>query len=268
MPLFRRPDGTLATDVPPVRRIMPYIMPTRNESAVYFEQELDLTKTLPFMDAFNAKHPDTRITLFHLFVWAVVRTLDARPRLNRFTIGGRIYQRDGIWISYAAKKAMSDDAPLVTLKRRFDPALSLEETVRFIYGDVKEGRSDKKSHVDNELALFLKIPGPILSFLVRVLRRLDAWNLLPGFFIKPDPMYASLFVANIGSLKMESPYHHLYEYGTCSLFAAIGRKKEISTPGGPKTVCSVKYTLDERVEDGLYCASSLDLVRKLVEDPS
>lgn len=51
MPLFSRPDGRPATDVAPFRRIMPFIMPTRNESAVYFEQEIDLTRTPPFLDA-------------------------------------------------------------------------------------------------------------------------------------------------------------------------------------------------------------------------
>ena len=45
MPIFRRPDGKLATDVPAARQIMPFIMRTRNESTVYFEQEIDLTRT-------------------------------------------------------------------------------------------------------------------------------------------------------------------------------------------------------------------------------
>jgi hypothetical protein len=267
MPLFRRPDGTLATDVPPTRRIMPFIMRTRNESAVYFEQELDLTRTLPFIEAFNQKHPETRLTVFHLFLWAAVRALHQRPRLNRFVVGGQIYQRDGIWISFSAKKALSDDAPIILVKRKLDPALSLLDTVRFIYGDVKEGRSDRPSHVDKELGFFLKLPGPLLQLGLAVVQWLDRWNLLPGAFIHPDPMYASLFIANIGSLKMESPYHHLYEYGTIPLFAAIGRKKEVMTSSGPKTVCSVKYTLDERIEDGLYCATALELLRQLVENP-
>jgi len=53
-------DRPAATDVPPARRIMPFIMRSRNESAVYFEQELDLTRTLPFLEQFNAAHPETK----------------------------------------------------------------------------------------------------------------------------------------------------------------------------------------------------------------
>lgn len=266
MPLFGRPDGKLATDLPATRRIMPFIMPTRNQSAVYFEQELDLTRTLPFLEAFNAAHPETRAGIFHVFIWALVRSLHERPRLNRFVSGSHIYQRDGVWISYSAKKAMNDDSPVVVIKRRFE-ATDFATTVKLLLGDVKEGRSDKPSHVDKELKLFLALPAPLLRLGVSLLAWLDRWNLLPGSFIHPDPLYASAFVANLGSVKLEAPFHHLYEYGNIPVFAVIGRKKEVVTPGGTKTVCSIKYTFDERIEDGLYCAQSLEIVKRLVEDP-
>ena len=264
MPLFNRPDGKLATDVPAARRIMPFIMRTRTESAVYFEQAIDLTRTLPFIEQFNAAHPTRKATVFHVFIWAAMVALNARPRLNRFVIGSRLYQREGIWISYSAKKALQDDAPIVVLKRRFDPTMSFEQVVDFIHADLDEGRSDKKSHVDKELGLFLRLPAPLLRLGVWLLRWLDSWNLLPGAFIHPDPLYASLFVANLGSVKLESAYHHLYEYGSIPLFAAIGRTKEV----GGSPVCSIKYSFDERVEDGLYAAAALALLKDRLEDPS
>lgn len=272
MPLFRRADGKLAKDVPPFRRIMPFLMPSRNESVVYFEQEIDLTKTMPFIEAFNAAHPDTKISVFHVFLWAAVKGLHARPRLNRFVMGSRVYVRDGIWISYSAKKSLSDDAPIVVLKRKFEPEQSFEELVDFVYRDLKVGRSDEKSHVDKELALFLKLPSPLLRLGVRFIKWLDSWNLLPYSFIKPDPMYCSMFIANLGSVRLESAYHHLYEYGNCPFFAAIGRRKQIPyvDENGQlksRTVCSIKYSFDERVEDGLYCATGLELAKKMIEDP-
>jgi hypothetical protein len=267
MPLFRRPDGALVKDAPAVRRIMPFIMPTRTESAVYLEQQLDLTRTLPFLDRFNAAHPQLKAGIFHLFIWGAVRAIHQRPRLNRFVVGSHLYQREGLWVSFSAKKAMSDEAPIVVLKRRFDPTADFTSTVKFILGDLSEGRSDRPSHVDKELSLFLRLPAPLLRLGVQLFRWLDSWNLLPGSFIRPDPMYTSLFVANLGSVKLEAPFHHLYEWGNCPIFAAIGRKKDVVTPEGVKTVCMVRYTLDERIEDGLYCAQSLEQLRRIVEDP-
>lgn len=268
---FRRPDGTLARDVPPFRRIMPFLMRTRNESVVYFEQELDLTRTLAFLSAYNAVSK-RRCTLFHLFLWAAVRALAERPRLNRFVIGGRVYERDGIWISYSAKKSLDDHAPVVVIKRRFEPSVTLEGLLDQVSEDVSRGRSDEKSHVDKELGLFLGLPGWMLRIGVWWVRLLDSWNLLPGAFIHPDPMYASLFVANLGSVRLESAYHHLYEYGNIPLFATLGRIRErvaLDSKGAPvqKSTCSVKYSLDERVEDGLYCASALEKLQSILEDP-
>lgn len=265
--LFTRPDGTLCRDVPPFRRIMPFIMKGRNESAVYFEQEIDLTNTLPFIERWNAAHPDRKASVFHVFTWAAVRAIATRPRLNRFVMGQKVWQRDGIWVSFSAKKKLEDGSPIVVLKRKFDPAATFEQTVNHIYGDVAEGRSDKASHVDKELGLFLRLPGPLLRLGVWILRWLDSWNLLPGSFIHPDPMYASIFVANLGSVRLEAAYHHLYEYGNCPFFAAVGRKKTVVTPEGPKTKCSIKYTFDERIEDGLYCAAGLEYLKEILENP-
>ena len=272
MPLFKRPDGTLAADVAPFRRMMQFLMPTRNESAVYFEQDLDLTKTQKFIDEWNASHTQ-RITVFHLFTWAVARVLHVRPRMNRFVAGNRVYQRDGVWISYSAKKAMQDGSPIVVLKRKFDPTMTFEETVAFMHGDVKEGRSDKKSHMDRELAFFMMLPAFLLRIGVSIVRWLDSVNLLPGAFIHPDPMYASMFIANLGSVKLESAFHHLYEYGNIPLFAALGRSKMVPVADengvvSSKKVCTIKYTFDERIEDGLYCAHSLELLRTMIEDPA
>lgn len=271
MPLFKRPDGHLATDVAPFRRMMPFLMPTRSESVVYFEQDLDLTKTLPFLERYNAEK-GTKVTVFHLFTWAIARVLHERPRMNRFVMGNRIYQRDGAWLSFSAKKTMADGAPIVVLKRRFDEGLSFDDAVARIQGDVKEGRGDKPTTMDKELAFFLKLPAFLLALGVKFFRFLDAFNLLPGTVIRNDPMYTSFFIANLGSVKLESAFHHLYEWGNCPLFAAIGRTKKVAVPNDDGTVsarsiCTVKYSFDERIEDGLYCAQSLELLRKMIEDP-
>jgi hypothetical protein len=271
MVLFSRPDGRLVRELPAYRRMMPYLMRTRNESAVYFRQVLDLGKTLPFLEQWNAAHPQ-RMTLFHLFLFAAVRTLHERPRLNRFVSGGRIWDRHGIWISFSAKKALHDNAPIVVVKRPFDPGQPMNQMLEGLHADLDRGRSNEKSHVDKELSLLLALPGPLLRLLVGLQRWADGWNLLPGAFLHSDPMYGSMFIANLGSLKIDAAYHHLYEYGNMPIFATLGKvHKEVTVDeeGKPtvSTVCEVKYTFDERIEDGLYCARALDHLRTLVENP-
>ncbi len=265
--LTTRPDATRCTDVSPSRAIMPFLMPTRTESQVGFEQQLDLTKTQAFIDAWNAEHPARKVTLFHLFLFSVSKTLQRWPRLNRFVSGGRIWQRDGVWVSFAAKKKLANGAPLVVIKRRLDGVATFEELVALVHGEVKVGRGDKKSSTDKELDLLLKLPAPLLAFTVKLARSADRWNLLPKAFIDHDPLYTSMFIANLGSVGLDAAAHHLYEYGNCPFFAALGQSKPVVTVDGVKLMATIKYTFDERIEDGLYCASAMQTLKALVEDP-
>jgi hypothetical protein len=272
MPLFGRPDGDLARDVPAYRRMMPLLMRTRNEAAVYFEQHIDITAAQAFLEQKN-REPGERLTLMHLLMLAIVRTLRDRPRLNRFVSGGRVYQRRGIWLSFSAKKAMRDDAPVFVVKREFDPAFSLRDIARHTAVGVGEGRSQRPTYVDKEIALFLRIPVLLLGPLVRLVMWLDRHNILPYFFFRQDPLYASVFIANLGSIGLDAAYHHNYEYGNIPIFCTMGRVQDVpyvradGTLGSRKEM-TLKWTLDERIEDGLYCAKALGLIREQLENPS
>ena len=91
----------------------------------------------------------------------------------------------------------------------------------------------------------------------------DRWNLLPSSVIAHDPCYSSIFIANLGSVGLDAAYHHLYEWGNCPFFATLGRTRQV----GNRMVATVKYTFDERIDDGLSCAKSLELVKAMVESP-
>ena len=96
---------------------------------------------------------------------------------------------------------------------------------------------------------------------------------MPASFIKNDGFYTSMFVANLGSIGLDSAYHHLFEYGSVSVFAVLGRIAqllfEIDGEGTIETRpgISIKYTFDERITDGFYCARSLDLLKDYIEHP-
>jgi hypothetical protein len=81
--MFGPHDG-VRVRVHPYRRMMAFLMRGRNESAVYFEQHLDLTKTLPWITEWNAQRSD-RATLFHVVLHGLSSVLHERERLNRFT---------------------------------------------------------------------------------------------------------------------------------------------------------------------------------------
>lgn len=274
MPLFRRPDGDLVKNETPVRSILPYVMRGRNESAIYHEDSYDITKTRPWLRDFNRARPSSLPAgLFHLFIWGCAQGLHRRPDLNRFVMGGRLYRRKGVFISFAAKKAFKDDAPLVTIKLECPPNEPFVAMVDRINASIMEGRGHRSSMVDKELALAMALPGWLLSGVMRFLRWLDGINLKPGFMLESDPLYTSMFCTNLGSVGLDRTYHHLYEEGTASLFGVLGvprREMAFDRKHQPisRDVLEARFTLDERVADGFYCAASLKLFRKIVEDPA
>ncbi|MCE9573387.1 MAG: 2-oxo acid dehydrogenase subunit E2 [Deltaproteobacteria bacterium] len=271
--MFRRTDGRLAK-VAPYRRMMPFLMKGRNESAVLFEQTVDLSRALPWLAAWNAR-PDRagKATVFHLVLHALASLLHERPRLNRFVAGSRVYDREGVWLSFAAKKQMHDDAPIATIKRAFPADESFAAMVAAMTSDIGEARTDRPSTIDRELAILLRLPRPLLGAAVALLHRLDAVGLAPKALTASDPMYASAFVANLGSLKIDAAYHHLFEHGNCPLFATIGQiaPRPFAKDDGTvelRPALILRYTYDERIEDGFYCAQSLAILQRHLEEPA
>ncbi len=266
----RRRDGTLAK-VAPYRRIMPFLMRGKVESTVLFEQQLDLTRALPWLERWRTA-TGQHVTVFHLLLHAVAEVLHQRPHLNRFVAGRRIYDRREVYLTFAAKKAMRDDAPLATVKRRFVVGERFAEMVAALGGEVALARSDRPSKVDRELSIFLRLPGPILAAAVATLRWLDRHGLAPRALIADDPMFTSVFLANLGSVKIDAAYHHLYEYGNCPLFCTVGQVGPMVFAGVDGTVTArpgvmLRYTYDESIEDGFYCAGALALIKSWMEDP-
>ena len=199
--LWRRPDGDLVRDVPPTKAIMPYLMRGRNESAVYFEQKVAMRHADAYVREFNVAHPDTPITIQHLVMWTITQILDQYPTMNRFVVGGRLYQRRGIWFTYSAKQSLKGRSPMIVIKRRFDPAESFVDMVRAMQAQLREDKyGGTLSPSDAEAALILRFPGLVRRLILAVGRFGDAFGLLPGSMIEHDPMYASVFFANLASI--------------------------------------------------------------------
>ena len=272
MHLRSRPDGLEAGDAPGYRRFMPALMPTRTESVVFFDQRLRVEAAEAFVADARAAHPELHPTLFHVVLWALARMFDRHPRLNRFVAGGRLYDRDGVWVSFTVKSELTEAGTLLEVKHRFDPGQSFPELVASLQDAVAAARGGAKGAADRELDLFLHLPPVLRRTVVRAASIGNRWNLLPRAFIEGDPFFASAFVTNLGSVGLDAAFHHLYEYGTIPIFGTFGATTEsVVVEGGRPVVArtaSMKFTFDERVEDGLYAANALSDFKAAFEDPA
>ncbi|MDG2050592.1 MAG: hypothetical protein P8M78_10560 [Myxococcota bacterium] len=264
--LGHRSDGDRVSDLSTTRRFMPFLSPRRNASLVYYSTEIEIDAALDFLEAQNSsRHKDRPMTLFHLFLRSLSIALHDRPWVNRFVSGGRVWQRRGVWITFSAKQELADGAPVLTVKRAFERSEGLSEMVDALHDELLSRRAGRQSTADKEVGLALRLPGGLLRLGMNLLRLGDRWGLLPRAMVETDPMFSSVFVANLGSVGLDAAYHHLWEYGTCSIFATLGRIRVRAD--GARTV-EVKYSYDERVADGMYAAITMGGIRECLEDPS
>ena len=251
---------------------MGYLMRGRNESAVYAEHDVSLRHADAFIREWNQANPGLRIDVFHLATWALRQTLDRYPQMGGFVAGGRLYDRRGTWFSYAIKAKLETGAPLIVVKRRFDTDASFAAMVEGMRDTEHSYRNGAAARVERELGLLLAFPGFIRRIVMRFVNLGDRLGMLPKSFIENDPMYASAFFANMASLGMPAVYHHLYEYGTVGVFCSLGRPT--AEPGSPtsgpnrRRTMNVRWTFDERVQDGLMSWLAIRRFAQVLEDPA
>lgn len=263
-----RPDGDLVR-MHPFRRIMQYLMITRNESVVYFESQIDATNLVNYLKSTKAKLEGD---VTHATVAACGIALAATPRMNQFVVGRRLYRRRGNWLTFSMKrKALDREAKIGTVKLEFLDGETFAQWCKRVNAGIGEERSGKKTSGDKELDLFNLLPRPLLSVTAWGINQLNHYNLLPGSFIKDDPMHTSLFIANLGSLNMAPGFHHLYEYGTCPLFIMFGKIESAPVVRDGEVVVrpvlTVRFSYDERIDDGLNARFGIDKIKEVLSDP-
>jgi pyruvate/2-oxoglutarate dehydrogenase complex dihydrolipoamide acyltransferase (E2) component len=263
-------DGRLVK-VHALNAMFPYMFRTRTESLVYFSADLDVENLLAYIE--KKKAEGVEIKFFQMFMAAVVKLFKERPYLNRFISGRKLYQRNDIKLSFIAKKSASDEGEETNVALTFGEKTTFEEVIGKLKRDIKIAKSDEAKKDDDKLIeSLMKLPRCILRMQFAFLRWMDFYFNMPGAFTDVDPLRCSVYIANLGSIGIEAPFHHLFEWGNCSMFIAIGKigYKPVALEDGTivaKKMVEVKVTIDERIADGFYFARSLELMQSYLKNP-
>lgn len=264
-----RADGIFVRRVHPYRRLMWFVMPTRNESVVYYEDKIRAEKLLAYLEQTKERfHCDVT----HAYVAALNVAIAESPTMDQFVIGRRIYRRKERSITFSMKRvAMNRKAKIAVVRMPMSNDETFASMCERINGKITHQRSGKKTHADKEYALFNILPRSFLRAFVWLFRALDYINLLPYAFTKEDALYTSAVVANLGSLGMNAGYHHLYEWGTSSVFAMVGKIEDQPVVEDGEVVAgkvlTVRYSYDERIDDGLSTKRAIQRVNEILSDP-
>lgn len=257
-----RKDGKYIKEKDALHAIMPYLFDKRTESEVYIKQELDITELMEWIDKKNKKL-DYKMTFFHAFNAVLAKTVYNRPLLNRFIQGHRIYERNKVTVSFVAKNKMIDDAKDMMVVMEVNPSENALDLSRRMAIDIFKTKKEGSNDLNDFINKFLCLPRWILRIVVKVFKWLDYHGWLPESFTKTDSNHATLLLSNLGSIKCESCYHHLNNFGTNSIMITIGMIREENK----RFVVDISATLDERIAGGFYFAKSLKLVQYILDNP-
>lgn len=266
-----RYEGRILKKVDPFFKIIPYIMKSRVDAQVYFDDKIILTKTEKFLQ--EKREEKINIGFLHIVCAAMVRTISQKPKLNRFVSGRKMFARNGIYISLAVKKDMTEDSPETTVKVKFEPTDTIFDVVEKVNRAVNESQGQKTSNDTDKTAKIISMcPRFIISILVKVLTWLGKHGKMPKVINEVSPFHTSLFITDMGSLGIRPVYHHIYDFGTTSIFIAFGIKNKEKVFDRNNNIIERKFidmkiVVDERICDGFYYAKALRIFKRYMENP-
>lgn len=268
-----RYDGMRITKGDPINTIIPFIMKTRNDAQVLFDTEIDVSKV---DELIRQKRKDgENCTFFDYILTALVRTISQYPRINRFIAGRRLYARNSIDISMAVKKELTKEAEETTIKFHFKPDITVDELAKQIREPIlsnKGNDKEAKNSTDKLVRVSNKLPRFFYRFFIWIIETMDYYGVLPKTIHEISPFHTSIFVTNMGSIGAEPIYHHIYNFGTTSVFIAMGnrRKQRVIGKDGKiieRKIMKLRLVADERITDGYYLSIALKYFTTLLNKP-
>ena len=268
-----RRDATLLRNTDAMHFIMGIIYPHRADNEAYIAERVNLEPIKAYLAGKNVEGIPFKYTFFHVILTALVKTVTLRPKLNRFYANENYYQRNKITAGFVIKKEFSDGSEEAVALLEAKPDATIDTIHQEIYQRVHATRNEqKKNTTDNSMDILNKLPRFLSKAVIRFIRWLDRHGWCPDVLIGDDPNYSSVFLSNLGSIKLRSGYHHLTNWGTCSLFCVIGEKKWTPLYDAHGLVemretVDLGLTVDERIADGYYYSKSIRLFKYLLEHP-
>ena len=267
-----RPDGKKVKDIDPIQRIIPHIMPTRNDAQNMTEYNCPCEP----LDAFIIEQSDKGVEYgyMHMIIAAMVRVYARFPRLNRFVINGRIFQHNEIQVSFVVKKNLSPDAPDALVKLNFTGMETLQEVKQKIDDAIEANNNIEANNGTDKIARILTMtPNFLIKLSVGFIKLLDKHGMLPKAIINVSPFHTSLFITNLKSIKGPSIFHHLYNFGTTGIFMAMGKESEVPVVNADGKIVvgkrmPVQIVTDERFCDGFYFVSAMKFWERLLKNPT
>lgn len=260
----RRADGKLLKKIDPIIALTPYLMPMRCDAQVFLNLKLDYEKIARYIVEQGQK--GNKFTFMEIIMAAYVRVVSELPEINRFVANKRLYARTQLTVSFALLKetANADDVEENTVKCYFDPKDTIFDVAERVSAAIEQNRREEADNSTMKVAKLLL--NPILAnTIVFAARFLDRYGVMPKYIMDASPFHTSMFFTQMASIGMPAVNHHIYNFGTTSLFVSMGSVIRENTVGPDGKAIRKRYlpigiTADERICAGAVYAKLVNRI--------
>lgn len=266
-----RKDGYKLRKTDPFFRVIPHIMKERSDAQVFFEDRIYLEEPNKLIR--ELRKEGHKIGFLHILMASMIRTISQKPKINRFISGKKAYARNEIVFSLAVKKNMSPDSEETIIKLVFKPEATIYDVIGELNKKIEGNKGvTEKNETDKVAKLMSFFPSFGIGIIMSMFRFLDNHRMLPKSLINASPFHTSCFITDLGSLGIRPVYHHLYNFGTTTIFIAFGTRsreskieKDLNVIN--KKAIDLRIVVDERVVDGYYFASAIKYAKDIMSNP-
>ena len=265
-----RSDGIRVKNADPMYTLVPYVMDKRydaqNMITLYIPVE-------PIQEYIQEQRKQGRsISHMAIIMAAYLRAAAEFPRLNRFIVNKRIYDRKEFCVAMVVLKPGEDNA---TMSKIY---LDMNDDLHTVQRKVMEYVAKNKvqqgvNSMDALMRSLLRAPG-LISISVGLIKFLHRHGLLPKGIIEASPFHASLAFTNLASIRTNHIYHHLSEFGTTSVFIAMGNMQDFPVRCKETNTVQIQRCLplgvvmDERICSGIYFARAFARIKAYLANPA
>jgi len=264
-----RADGKRVKNIDPMNLIEPYIMDKRYDAMNMITLDIPIEPMHEYMK--KRRREGRPVSHMALILAAYLRTAREFPRLNRFIVNKRIYERNEFCVAMVVLKPGDDDNATMD-KIYFDMTDDIDTVQEKVENFVSENKVEESANsMDDLMYTLVRIPG-LLNISIKLFKFMDKRGWLPKSLIDASPFHSSMSLTNLASIRTNHIYHHVYEFGTTSVFIAMGNLRD--TPFREKDEVVFKRCLplgvvmDERICSGSYFARAFARFRKYLDDPT
>lgn len=264
-----RADGKRVRKADPMYTVVPYIMDKRNDAMNMITVDVPVA---PIQDYINAKRKEgIRMNHMSVIMAAYLRTVREFPLLNNFIVNKKIYTHKEFKVAMVVLKNLATQEETMS-KVQFEFDDDIFEVNKKMTDYVEENKKESTvNNTDKMIKFLVSLPGLLLVG-VGLFKLLDRYGLLPKFIIDLSPFHSSLTLTNLASIRTNHIYHHIYNFGTTSVFIAMGKNREVAKKKNGEIVFEkcmpLGVVMDERICSGIYFAAAFRKFSNYLENPA